>query len=237
MKKEDIRKRLFSMADKKYRDFSSKLMPTVDKSKVIGVRVPALRAFARELAAKAYKTGDFSDLQSFLSDLPHEYFEENNLHAFIVSQIKSFPECIKAVEEFLPFVDNWATCDSFRPVCFAHHKKELLPYINKWIASGADFTVRFGVEMLMVYFLDDEFSPEYPDTVSKIRSNEYYVNMMVAWYFATALAKQYESVIPYIERGALSPWVHNKTIQKGCESFRISKERKAYLKSLKTVNI
>ena len=233
LNKEMIRKKLFSLQDLKYRDFSASLMPGLDKSTVIGVRIPAIRAFAKELLDRAYKEGDFSELDAFLSDLPHSFFEENNLHAFIVSGIRSFDECIKATEVFLPFVDNWATCDSFRPTCFAAHKNELLPYINKWIISEKPYTVRYGIELLMLYFLEEDFSEEYPRTVSKIRSDEYYVNMMVAWYFATALAKQYEAVITYLEERVLSPWVHNKTIQKACESFRITAEQKLYLKSLK----
>ena len=231
--KKEIREKLISMQDLKYREFSASLMPTVDPSTVIGVRIPMLRAMARDMLRQAKECGDASDIEEFLSDLPHAFFEENNLHVFIVAGIKSFPECVRRAEEFLPFVDNWSTCDSFRPLCFAKHRTELLPHIYKWIASDREYTVRYAIELLMVYFLDDGFSSKYPDAVSKIRSDKYYVNMMIAWYFATALAKQYDSVIPYLERRILSPWVHNKTIQKACESFRVSKDQKEYLKTLK----
>ena len=233
MTKEQIRERLFNMRDLKYRDFSASLMPTLNKESIIGVRVPDLRAFAKKLVSNSYSEKDFFEIDVFLSDLPHDFFEENNLHAFIVSDIKNFSECIKRVEQFLPFVDNWATCDSFRPACFSTHKNELLPYINKWISSDRPYTVRFGIEILMLHFLDDGFSAEHPETVSKIRSKEYYVNMMIAWYFATALAKQYENVIFYLEKKVLPCRVHNKTIRKACESYRITKEQKEYLRALK----
>lgn len=231
--KEKIREKLFSMQDLKYREFSAALVPTVDKSTVIGVRIPLVKALAKELVSKAYADNDFCEINEFLSNVPHEFLEENNLHAFIVSNIKSFQDCINRVEDFLPFVNNWSTCDSFRPACFKRERKKLMPYIKKWIQSDMPYTVRFAVEMLMVYYLDEDFSVEYPDTVSKIRSDEYYVNMMIAWYFATALAKQYECVIPYLERKELPPWVHNKTIQKACESYRITAEQKSHIRTLK----
>ena len=228
-----IREKLFSMQDLKYRDFSASLMPTVDKRRVIGVRTPVLKAFAKELIKSAYLLGEFSDIDAFFGAVPHEYFEENNLHAFLISEIKDFELCIRKTEEFLPYVDNWATCDSFRPKCFRKNTDELLPYINRWLKSEKTYTVRFAIELLMVYFLDEHFSPVYPDSVSKIRSDEYYVNMMIAWYFATALAKQYESVISYIEKRKLSKWIHNKSIQKSVESFRITAEQKEHLASLR----
>lgn len=231
--KEKIREKLFSMQDLKYREFSASLVPTLDKTAVIGVRIPMIKALAKELVSMAYKENDFREINEFLSDVPHEFLEENNLHAFIVSNIKSFQDCINKVEEFLPFVDNWSTCDSFRPACFKKEREKLLPYINRWIDSDKPYVVRFAIELLMVYFLDDSFSVKYPDTVSKIRSNDYYVNMMIAWYFATALAKQYSDTVSYLESRTLPVWVHNKTIQKACESFRITDLQKEYLKGLK----
>ena len=231
--REKIREKLISLQDLKYRDFSSALMPSVDKNKVIGVRTPALRAYARELLAKAYGKNDFSDIYAFFDGAPHTYFEENNLHAFLISGIKDFSKCIRLTEDFLPFIDNWATCDSFRPKCFAKGADKLLPFIEAWLASDKPYTVRYAIELLMIYFLDERFLTDYPDAVSKIRSNEYYVNMMISWYFATALAKQYESILPYIEERRLDAWVHNKAIQKAVESYRITPEQKAYLKTLK----
>lgn len=233
MIKEKIREKLISLQDLKYRDFSSSLMPTVDKNTVIGVRIPLLRAYAKELLEKAYAENDFSDIYDFLYNVPHTYFEENNLHAFLVAGIKDFSECLRLTESFLPFIDNWATCDSFRPKCFAKGADKLLPFIEAWLESDKPYTVRYAIELLMTYFLDDRFLPRYPASVSKIRTNEYYVNMMIAWYFATALAKQYEFVLPYLEEHRLDAWVHNKAIQKAVESYRITSEQKAYLKTLK----
>lgn len=223
----DIRKRLFEMQDIKYREFHSKLMPTVAKERVIGIQVPKIRKLAEKIAYTP-------DACEFMDTLPHEYYEENNLHAFIVSEIKNFEECIDELERFLPYIDNWATCDSLRPKCFKSNTDRLIKYINKWIDSDKPYTVRFGIEMLMIHYLDAEFKEEYLHTVSKIKSEEYYVNMMIAWYFATALAKQYDATLPIIKSRALSVWVHNKTIQKAVESYRITEEQKAYLKTLKT---
>ena len=224
---EKTRKELFDLQDAGYRDFQSGLFPTVDKKKVIGVRTPALRKLAKDMI----KSGD---AEAYISILPHEYFDENQLHAFILSEIKEYDRCISEVERFLPYVDNWATCDQMSPKVFRKHKGELLTHIRKWISSGETYTVRFAVGMLMQHFLDDDFDPEYPEMVSGIRSSEYYVNMMTAWYFATALAKQYDSVIPYIEQKKLDGWTHNKAIQKAIESRRITPEQKEYLRSLKT---
>lgn len=233
MTAEKIREKLFLMQDLKYRDFTSSLIPTVDKERIIGVRTPVLKSFAKELMREAYEMGDFSEINLFLDNLPHEYYEENNLHSFIVSEIKDFEICIKETSEFLPFINNWATCDSFRPKCFAKNKEKLIPYIEGWLSSDKAYTVRYAIELLMIHFLDASFSASYLNTVSKIQSGEYYVNMMIAWYFAEALVKQYESAIFYIEMNKLEPWVQNKAIQKARESFRITAEQKEYLKTLK----
>lgn len=221
-----VRERLFELQDLEYKEFHSKLMPTVDSDLVIGVRTPELRKFAKE-----FMKTDMAE--EFLSTLPHKYYEENNLHAFMISSLKDFGKTVKELNEFLPFVDNWATCDMMRPVSFGKHRKELLAEIEKWMQSDEPYTLRFGIEMLMVHFLDDDFSIEYVQSVAKVRSEEYYVKMMVAWYFATALAKQYDLVLPFIENKALDPWTHNKAIQKSIESFRITKEQKEYLRTLK----
>lgn len=221
-----IQKRLFEMQDLHYRDFHSALMPTVDKNTIIGVRVPDLRKLAKELKNTAFA-------EEFLGNLPHEYYEENNLHAFLIEQITDYGDCIEKINRFLPFVDNWATCDMMRPKIFKKHLNELLEEIKIWLASGKTYTVRFGIECLMCYYLDEHFSPEYPRMVAAIRSDDYYVRMMQAWYFATALAKRYDVIVPYIENRILDADVHNKTIRKAVESYRITDEQKAYLKTLK----
>ena len=226
MRNEEIVNRLFESRDLPYADFQSRLTPNVDRSRFIGVRTPALRAFAREL----YKSGDHGD---FLSSLPHFYFEENQLHAFWISLIKDYEKCMERTREFLPYIDNWATCDQLTPKVFCKHKGELLGEIKVWLKSDLTYTVRFGIGMLMRHFLDDDFTREYPRLVASVRSEEYYVNMMIAWYFATALAKQYESALPLIEDRALEPWTHNKAIQKAIESFRVLPEHKEYLKKLR----
>ena len=223
---EQIRKELFQMQDAEYRDFQAKLIPGADPGNMIGVRTPQLRAYAKQLAKG-------ENVLEFLADLPHKYFDENQLHAFTISLMKDYGQCIEEVNRFLPYVDNWATCDQMSPKVFKKHKKELLEQIREWIASDATYTIRFGVGMLMEHFLDDDFEPDYPEMVARLRSDEYYVNMMIAWYFATALAKQYESVLPFIEEQRLAPWTHNKAIQKSVESYRITPEQKAYLKTLK----
>lgn len=226
MNKTDLNKRLDSLQDLKYRDMQIKIIPTIDPGSIIGVRTPELRKMAKDiLKADNYK--------AFLEELPHKYFEENQLHAFIISGIKDLNECMEELERFLPYVDNWATCDQMSPKVFKKHKDALLMYIKEWIESDRPYTIRFGVGMLMEHFLDDDYDPCYPEMVAKIRSEEYYVNMMIAWYFATALAKQYESILPFIEGKKLADWTHNKAIQKSVESSRISDERKRYLKTLK----
>lgn len=218
--------KLFSMQDLKYKAFHSKLMPTVDSDLVIGVRTPALRKFAKDFMKTEMAEG-------FLSSLPHRYYEENNLHAFMISSLKDFNETVEKLNIFLPFVDNWATCDMMRPVSFKNHHPELLEEIEKWIESDEPYIVRFGIEMLMVHFLDEDFDISYPQKVASIRSDEYYVKMMVAWYFATALAYRYEEILPFIERKHLDLWTHNKAIQKAIESCRITAEQKKYLRMLK----
>lgn len=223
---EEIQKRLFELQDLKYRDFQCKLMPTVAPDTVIGVRTPELRKLAREFA----KTPEAAE---FIKILPHKYYEENNLHGFLIETIKDYGQLIEATEAFLPYVDNWATCDLMSPKVFKKHLPELYERIKVWLKSEHTYTVRFGIEMLMSFYLDGEFKEEYPELVAGVRSTEYYVNMMIAWYFATALAKQYEAVLPYIENQRLDKWTHNKAIQKAIESYRITDEQKAYLRSLK----
>ncbi|MCR5054918.1 MAG: DNA alkylation repair protein [Lachnospiraceae bacterium] len=226
MNTEEIREKLFSLRDEKYRELQKKIIPNIPGDRVIGVRTPILRNLAKEL----YKD---EDVNSFLSDLPHKYFDEDQLHAFIISLEKDFDTCISEVKAFLPYIDNWATCDQMSPKVFKKNSKDLLPYVNEWIDSDKTYTVRFAIGMLMQHFLDEKFDTKYADMVAEVRSEEYYINMMAAWYFATALAKQYDQVIPYIEENRLSDWVHNKTIRKSVESYRISDEKKAYLRSLR----
>ena len=222
----EIQQRLFALQDAGYRDFHAALMPTVDKTLVIGVRMPALRALAKELKGTELAA-------DFMAALPHKYYEENNLHAALIGHIRDFDACIAAVERFLPYVDNWATCDMMNPRALAKDKAALLERIRLWLQSGHTYTVRFGMEMLMNHFLEEDFREEYPALVASVQSEEYYVRMMQAWYFATALAKQYEAAVTYLEQRRLGAWVHNKTIQKARESFRVSQEQKEYLKSLK----
>lgn len=221
-----VREKLFSMQDLKYKEFHSKLMPTVDSDLVIGVRTPELRKFAKEFSKTEMS-------EEFLQNLPHKYYEENNLHAFMISSMKDFDKTVEKLNDFLPYVDNWATCDMMRPVAFKKHRTELLEEIEKWLKSDMPYTVRFAIEMLMVHFLEEDFDASYPHKVADIRSDEYYVRMMVAWYFATALAFQYEKILPFIENKTLDPWTHNKAIQKAIESYRITNEQKDYLKTLK----
>ncbi len=222
----EIREELFKLQDLKYRDFQGGLIPGTDVDHMIGVRTPELRKLA-----KAYVKRD--DISEFLKDVPHEYFDESQLHAFIISEIKDYDRCIEEVNFFLPFVNNWATCDQMSPKVFKKHKEELLGEIDAWLKSDETYTVRFAIGMLMQHFLDEDFDVQYLDRVSKIRSDEYYINMMIAWYFATALAKQYDATIPYLEGQKLDVWTHNKTIQKAVESYRITPETKDYLRGLK----
>lgn len=224
--KESIETRLFQLRDEKYKAFQSRLIPGISPDTVIGVRTPELRKYAKELLRQ-------EGLQDFLTDLPHKYFDENQLHAFIISEIKDFDLCMARVCLFLPYVDNWATCDQLTPKVFKKHSQQLLPYIRGWIDSGKTYQIRFAVKLLMEHFLDGNFDISYPGTVARIRSDEYYVNMMIAWYFATALAKQYDEILPFMENHRLSAWTHNKTIQKAIESYRIPPEQKEYLRGLK----
>ena len=226
MKKSGLHKRLKKLQDQGYRKMQVRIIPTAAPESIMGVRTPDLRIIAKEILKS-------EDRSEFLEELPHEYFEENQLHAFIISGLKDFDECMDELSRFLPYVDNWATCDQMSPKVFKKHRKELLVHIKQWISSGETYTVRFGVKMLMEHFLDDDFEPDYPEMVAELRSEEYYVNMMIAWYFATALAKQYERIIPYIEQKRLDDWTHNKAIQKSVESYRITEEQKKYLKTLK----
>ncbi len=226
MNRDEITAELFRLQDKKYADFLAKSIPTLETERMIGVRTPELRSFAKRL----FKD---EDTVLFLECLPHQYFDENQLHAFVISLEKDFYKCVAEVETFLPFIDNWATCDQLSPKAFKKEPEKLLPYIYTWIRSDKVYTVRFAIGMLMEHFLGERFHPKYADMVAAVRSDEYYINMMVAWYFATALAKQYDSILPYIEGRKLDNWTHNKTIQKSVESNRISAEQKAYLKTLK----
>lgn len=228
MNRDDILAELLRLQDMKYAAFQSKLIPTVETDRIIGVRTPELRALAKKLVNN-------EDIASYLTSLPHQYFDENQLHVFVISLEKDFDKCIAKIEAFLPFIDNWATCDQLSPKVFKKEPEKLLPYIYTWIKSDKVYTIRFAIGMLMQYFLDERFNPKYADMVAAIRSEEYYINMMIAWYFATALAKQYAFILPYLEEKKLDDWTHNKAIQKSVESNRITSEQKAYLKSLKVV--
>ena len=223
---EAVRRRLYELQDIPYRDFQAKLIPNIAPDSMIGVRTPALRKLAKELRKDP-------DIGEFLQDLPHAFFDENQLHAFLISEIKDYAECLDQIRKFLPYIDNRATCDQLSPKVFGKHKTELLNSVREWIRSDRTYTVRFAIGMLMQHYLDDDFDPEYLQMVSEVWSEEYYINMMIAWYFATALAKQYDAALPYIEQKRLETWTHNKTIQKAVESYRITPEQKDYLRSLK----
>ena len=226
MKPKQITEKLFQLQDKAYANLQSKILPTLSSDTIIGVRTPHLRSLAKELVKD-------KDVDLFLSSLPHRYFDENQLHAFVISEQKDFARCIDLLQTFLPFIDNWATCDQLSPKLFKKESPKLLSYIKKWIKSKHTYTVRFAIGTLMQYFLDEKFDCKYHDMVTRIKSNEYYINMMRAWYFATALAKQYDSTIVYLKEKKLDPWTHNKTIQKGVESFRLTDKQKKFLKTLK----
>ena len=223
---EEILQRLFSLQDIEYQVFLSKLIPNLAPDAMIGVRTPALRAYAKELGRRA-------DVGDFLAALPHRYFDENQLHAFLISLGKDYGETLSAVDAFLPYVDNWATCDQMSPRAFRGHRAELLGEIERWMASEHVYTIRFAVGMLMQHYLDEDFDAAYLERVAALRSGEYYVNMMIAWYFATALAKQYDAALPYLEQRRLDAWTHTKAIQKALESYRVTDERKSYLRTLK----
>ncbi|MBE6608775.1 MAG: DNA alkylation repair protein [Ruminococcaceae bacterium] len=219
----DITEKLFSMQDKAYRDFNSKLVPNVKYESIIGVRIPLIRKTAKEISDE--------DAKVFLSSLPHGYFEEYHLHAFLIGKINDFDICIEEAERFLPYIDNWSVCDSFSPKVFKKHKGELLDKINVWLESTHTYTVRFAIKMLMEHFLDEDFRPEYPEKVASVKSDEYYVKMMAAWYFATALAKQYDAILPYLESCALDSEIHKMTVRKILDSYRISNEQKNYIRT------
>lgn len=221
----NIRKKLFELQDKKYRELQIKIIPNINPNTIIGVRTPELRKYAKELLKE-------EDL-TFLDELPHQYFDENQLHAFIISEIKNYDECILYINKFLPYIDNWATCDQLSPKIFKKHSPKLIDEIKKWINSKNAFTIRFGIGILMQHYLDDLFKREYLELIANIQNDEYYVKMMIAWFFATALAKQYDETITILENKKLDVWTHNKTIQKGVESYRLTEEQKNYLKSLR----
>ena len=221
-----IQKQLFELQDIGYKEFHSKLMPTVCKDKIIGVRVPQLRKFAKEL--------NKSDLKAdFLNTLPHKYYEEDNLHAFLIEQIKDFNECISILDNFLLFVDNWATCDMMTPKILGKNPDSLYAKIQEWAKSEHTYTVRFAVVTLMKFFMDERLDKKHLKLLLRIKSDEYYINMAIAWYLATALSSRWDLVIPYIENKKFDKWIHNKAIQKSIESYRITKEQKEYLKTLK----
>ena len=221
-----IREKLFTFEDPKYRDFQSKLVPNIEKETIIGVRTPDMKKIAKEFA-KEESTKDF------LKDVPHKYYEENLVHIFILSMIKDFDECVKGLEAFFPYIDCWPVCDQSSPGIFKKNHEKVLPLVKKWIDSDHVYTSRYGTRILMNEFLGDDFKPEYLSWVASKKGDDYYLKMMVAWYFATALAKQYDESVKVIERKELDPWTHNKAIQKACESFRVSDEHKEYLKTLK----
>ncbi|MBR7070698.1 MAG: DNA alkylation repair protein [Clostridia bacterium] len=223
---EEIRQRLIENADESYRQFHAKLIPTVPEEKILGVRTPVLRQLAKEFAGK-------ENIDIFLNDLPHRYYDENNLHGFILARGKNYAKTVRGIDRFLPYVDNWATCDLLRPACFTKNRSRLRADIDRWLQSEEPYIVRFGIEILMTHFLDEDFSPDILGEVASIDREEYYVKMMVAWFFATALAKQWSAAVPYIETKTLEPWIHNKTIQKAVESYRLIAQQKQYLKSLK----
>lgn len=217
--------KIIKLKDEKYKLFTQKLIPTVNPDQIIGVKTPVLREFAKNLS--------IDEQREHLNSLPHHYHEENLLHGFIIEREKDCIRCLQLLDEFLPFVDNWAVCDSIRPKVFEKNKDNLLVAIRRWIKSNSVYAVRFAIEMLMVYYLDDDFTDEFPQLVASIKSDEYYIKMMQAWYFATALAKKWDEVIPYITNNSLDTWTHNKAIQKSIESFRITAQNKLYLRSLK----
>ena len=222
----NIREELFALQDLKYKEFHKRLIPTIDEDTIIGVRIPALRALVKEFSAT-------EEAAEFMKELPHPYYEENNVHAFLIEKIKGYDTCIRELDKFLPYVDNWATCDSMAPKVLKKHLPELMDKIKEWLASDQIYTVRYGIGLLMKFYLDEAFEEKYLQMVADVQSEEYYINMMIAWYFATALAKHYEKSLSYLEEQKLDVWTHNKTIQKAVESHRITPEQKAYLKTLK----
>lgn len=223
---ENIRERLFALQDEGYRDFIANLIPTIDKARIIGVRTPMLKSLAKEMRGTP-------EAEQFIDVLPHDYYEEDNLHGLLISEAKAIEPALSLVERFLPFVDNWATCDSLRPKAFAKNKNHLIEPVQRWLSSEHEYTVRFAIGVLMNFFLDTDFRLEYLDWVASIEREEYYIKMMVAWYFATALTKRYDDTLPWIEKGKLPRWNHNKAIQKAIESRVVTDEQKAYLRTLR----
>ena len=221
-----VYERLLKVQDKEYRDFQIKLVPNISPDAMIGVRTPDMRNIAKEV----FKS---DERDAFLKKLPHKFYEENLVHFFLIAMIKDFDECVKAVDKFLPYVDCWPVSDQATPKSFKKNHEKLLPLIRKWIKSEQVYTVRFAIRMLMNEFLEEDFRSEYLEWVAGVRGEDYYIRMMVAWYFATALAKQYDASVVYIEERRLDPWTHKKTIQKAIESYRISEEHKEYLKTLR----
>lgn len=221
-----IKANLLKWQDSKYRSFQLKLIPNLQANTIIGVRTPQLKKYAQYLATQ-------KNIQEFLCAVPHQYFEENQLHAFIISLDKNFSHCIEAVSLFLPYINNWATCDQLSPTIFNQYRQELFGYLKQWLHSQHPYTIRFAIKILMQHFLDEDFTLGYPQLVARVNSKEYYVKMMIAWYFATALAKQYQTVLPFLTNHCLCPWTHNKTIQKACESKRLTAKQKIYLRSLR----
>lgn len=222
----DIQNRLFELQDTKYREFHGKLIPDISMENIIGIRTPVLRKYAKEI----FET---DEAEKFINELPHRYYDENNLHMMLITQIKDYYKCLEEIKKFLPYIDNWATCDLPAPVCFGKYKDELMVEIKQWMASGQTYIIRYGIEILMKFYLDEDFKPEYVKMVSQVQSEEYYVNMMIAWYMATALAKQWDDTIPYLEKHKMSDWVHRKTISKAIDSYRITSEQKEYLRGLR----
>lgn len=220
-----IQTRLQQLQDVGYRAFECKITPGIAPETVLGVRVPQLRKLAKSLSE--------TEKNTFLSQLPHRYYDENNLHAIIISQCGDMHRTVELLDAFLPYVDNWNTCDMIIPVCLKQDLSALLPHIRRWMAERHLYTVRFGIGLLLRYYLDDAFQPEYAAWVAAVQTEEYYLRMMVAWYFATALAKQYDVVLPYLQQHRLPQWTHNKTIQKAVESYRITPEQKDYLRTLR----
>ena len=239
---------LFALQDKNYREFHARLMPNIEKERIIGIRVPVLRKYAEELArgsrlflsvqkekrvCNTVKENDCDNVEKFLNTLPHYYYEENNLHMFLIMQMKDYDTALAYLEAFLPYIDNWATCDSGVPAVLKKHKNELLLHVYEWLDSDKPYTVRYGIGTLMRLYLDEDFDIKYALDVAKIRSEEYYVNMMKAWYIATALAKQYDAVLPILQERLMDSWSHNKAIQKARESYRVTPQQKEYLSTLK----
>lgn len=224
--KTGIRERLFALKDEGYARFQSALIPNIPKETVIGVRMPLMRKLAKEIAGKA-------ETRAFLTELPHAYYDENMLHSVLLSQMKDYGACMEATEAFLPHIDNWAVCDCLSPKVFVGHKPELMAKIRRWTESEHVYTCRFGLEMLMTHFLDGDFRPEYLELAANVRPEDYYAKMVAAWFFATALVKQWDAAVVCLQQNRLDPWTHNKTIQKARESYRISAQQKAYLRTLK----